>query len=136
MMYNHFNTDKEGAHMIGKPNQTGASGIVNDIYDTIRDDVFTALGKKPVEVMTKRGLWFRASLDQDCIIIEPAKDHVPSCQLTMHRRITKKSFNALLPYSNRLAAGDTSAWTDACKISTNTSYIFALIEHLTIYNHP
>ncbi|HCO18710.1 MAG TPA: hypothetical protein DIT39_03760 [Tissierellales bacterium] len=75
-----------------------------------------------------RGLWFNASSNAGVIFIDKAIANVPSCAITITRKITEKDFLFVCSYYPRWAAGEVGLRHEVSRGSRNTAYIFALIE--------
>ncbi len=79
------------------------------------------------ELQTTTGLWFRASSQGEKLYIDSATEHMPSCNLSMQRPISKRDFLFVHSYYDRWVNGETGVRHEVTRKSRNTAYIFALI---------
>lgn len=99
--------------------------IIN-LGDVYWNKMISKLSGENVEVQTlKHGLWFHAYYENDCIYVEKAKNNEPSCCITSKRKITEEKFKMIYPYYKEKI----TLRKEAVKISQNTAYIYALINH-------
>lgn len=84
------------------------------------------LSTESVEVQTlKHGLWFHAYYENGSVYVEKSKVNTPSCCITTKRKITEEKFKSIFPYYKEKS----TLRKEAVKISQNTAYIYALINH-------
>ena len=93
-------------------------------------DMIGALSS-PIELQTgKQKKWFRASTENEHIVINVAVDNLPSCDLAAPRSIREKEYMRIIPYYLRWKNGEHGVRKLALNISQNTTYIFALIVYI------
>jgi hypothetical protein len=83
---------------------------------------------KTVRLDNRNGRWFLASVEGDMLSIKDARTYTPSIELTGTRLIGKDEFTIIYPFYEKWRNKKYQR-SDICKLSRNTSYIFALIAH-------
>lgn len=85
----------------------------------------------PIELQTgKQKKWFRACMESACIVINNAGNHLPSCALSAPRLIRENEYTSIVPYYLRWISDEPGVRILAQDISRNTTYLFALMDHL------
>lgn len=116
--------EKVEATSMNIPHRQGEE-IIN-LGDMYWNKMTSKLSGENIEVQTlKHGLWFHAYYENDCIYVEKAKNNEPSCCITAKRKITEDKFKMVFPYFKE----KNTLRKEAVKISQNTAYIYALINH-------
>jgi len=92
------------------------------------------LQQHPTEIQTvtrnrQTPIWFLASIGNNVIVIENARDHVPSSKINSPRRITEDEFCVVFPHYFTWLDGTEQRHKIRDRYSQNTSYIFGLIHH-------
>lgn len=99
---------------------------ITNVGDMYWNKMTSKLSGESIEVQTlKHGLWFHAYCENDSIYVEKAKNNTPSCCITAKRKITEDKFKVIYPYYKE----KNTLRKEAVKISQNTAYIYALINH-------
>lgn len=93
-------------------------------------EIEKALMRQPLEIQTLgKGLWFRASFEENRLLVEKARTHLPTCELSKARMISKQDFLLVYSYYEDWSAGISGIREEITQKSRNTAYLFALIAY-------
>jgi len=107
----------------------------NDSINNLWKNMVLKLYSKPKEIQTMgRGLWFSAHSKDDSIYIDNSQTNKSSVELNGTRKIDEKEFSKVYPYYQPWRKGEVSR-KFMQRLSLNTSYILALINHFGEDNH-
>ena len=85
-----------------------------------------------VPKINREPLWFSAILNENYVIIDRAKNNIPTCKINSPRIITYPGFETVYPYYKKWRLGQVGVRMEARQRSRNTAYIFGLIERFCI----
>lgn len=95
--------------------------------------IISELSQSGEELKTlNKGLWFRVTSDKNRLYVDKARDHIPSCEKTRKRVISKKDFLFVFSYYDRWLSGEKGLRHEVSRRSRNVAYIFALIDKFRI----
>lgn len=117
------------------PNETENKSNFSDVeIEKVWQSLIIKLATEHVEFPTtplnrRTPKWFRAKSVGHDILIDFAKDHHPSCEISSPRRLTLTNFKDIYPlYLRRINGERVSAEVTAKTL--NQVYYFSLIKHL------
>jgi len=92
--------------------------------------IVSELYSKPIEMQTMgRGRWFSVYSKDDNIYIDNSQTNKRSVELNSTRKINETEFSKVYPYYPLWRKGKKGLRRFMQKLSLNTSYILALINH-------
>ncbi|WP_061214828.1 hypothetical protein [Syntrophomonas wolfei] len=98
----------------------------NMIVDKLKG---TQLEFPTVPKIKKTPIWFSATSDGKAVFIDNAIENKPSCQLSMPRKLTYKTFEKVYPLYLRRENGERIS-NEVASVTVNQVYYFSLIKHL------
>ena len=85
----------------------------------------------PTIPKNREPIWFTAVSDGNCIYVSKAKDHMPSSQISIERKLRYKEFERIYPVYLKREAG-MAVSEEACRLTHNQVYWFSIIHHCGI----